>query len=155
MRLYLVQHGEANIKEEDPERHLSDAGIKNVERIASYISKHIHIKPLEIIHSGKARAEETAKIFEEKIKPPMGIKAMEYLNPMDDPEIWAERAADAKDDLMLVGHLPHLRSLASTLLCGNPENAVVNFQFGGVVCLSKEESGNWAVCWILLPSMID
>jgi len=155
MKLYLVHHGEANAKDDDPSRALTDTGVKNSKLIASYVSKNIKINPQQIIHSGKLRAEHTAKIMEEKIKPAGGLKAMEYLNPMDNPAIWAERASDAKDDLMLVGHLPHIKRLTSLLLCGNPDNAIVNFQNSGIVCLTREESGNWAVCWILLPSMID
>ena len=155
MKLYLVQHGEARAKDDDPTRPLTESGIKDSKQIASYLAKNIKVSVNEIIHSGKLRSEQTANIMMDKIKPAGGIKAMEYLNPMDDPAIWAERASDAVDDLMLVGHLPHIKRLTSLLLCGNPDNAIVNFQNSGVVCLTREESGNWAVCWVLLPSMIN
>ncbi|PKK83163.1 MAG: phosphohistidine phosphatase SixA [candidate division Zixibacteria bacterium HGW-Zixibacteria-1] len=155
MKLYLIQHGEAKTKEEDSSRPLTDIGIGNVRRIASYAAKHLNVKPHQIIHSGAARAEQTAQIFMEHLKPAGGMKALEYLSPMDDPEIWAERVSDIKDDLMLVGHLPNIKRITSVLLCGNPDNAIVNFQNGGIVCLSREESGNWVICWVLLPDMID
>ncbi|MEW5925515.1 MAG: phosphohistidine phosphatase SixA [Candidatus Zixiibacteriota bacterium] len=154
MRLYLMQHGEAKTKEEDPSRPLTDAGINNVRRIALYAAGHLDVKPNQIIHSGATRAEQSAVILKEHLNPPGGIKAMEYLSPMDDPEIWAERVSDYNNDLMLVGHLPNIKRLTSLLLCGNPDNAIVNFQNAGIVCLSREDSGNWAVCWILLPNMI-
>lgn len=155
MRLYLMQHGEAKAREEDPQRPLTEAGFNNVKRVALYAANHLDIKPRQIIHSGATRAEQTAEILREHLNPADGMKAMEYLNPMDEPEIWAERVSEFKDDLMLVGHLPNIKRLTSLLLCGNPDNAIVNFQNGGIVCLSREESGNWAICWVLLPDMID
>ena len=154
MKLYLVHHGEAKSKEEDPDRNLTEKGLKDAQRVVAYASSHIEIKPAQIIHSGKTRARQTADIWAKYLKPARGIISMEYLNPMDNPAVWAERVSDAGDDLMLVGHLPHIKRLTSLLLCGNPDNAIVNFQNGGIVCLMREESGNWAVCWLLLPSMI-
>lgn len=39
MRLYLVQHGEALRKEENPERPLSDRGQETVRRVAAFLRK--------------------------------------------------------------------------------------------------------------------
>ena len=116
--LYLVQHGEAKREEEDPARPLTDKGKSEVEKIASFIAKTgIHIE--RILHSGKLRALQTAEILASHLKPPRGIEQADALDPLADPKIWAERLKDTNEDIMLVGHLPHLSKLASLLLTGD------------------------------------
>jgi phosphohistidine phosphatase len=56
----------------------------------------------------------------------------------------------AREPLMLVGHLPHLRRLASLLLVGDPEREIIRFRNGAVVCLVTME-GRWLVQWVLTP----
>ncbi len=53
---------------------------------------------------------------------------------------------------MLVGHLPHLGRLASSLLVGEPEREIIRFRNSAIVCLVKSESG-WLLQWILTPEM--
>ncbi len=60
--------------------------------------------------------------------------------------------------LMLVGHLPFLSRLASLLLVGDPERALVRFRMGGIVCLTGEPAGaggtgGWMVAWMLIPEL--
>ena len=54
------------------------------------------------------------------------------------------RIDDEADDLMLVGHLPHLERLAALLVTGNAEHAVVGFPAGGLVALDRTEE-RWLV----------
>ncbi len=60
--LYLVQHGKAFDEKVDPERKLTPEGVSETERIAKYLSG-VGITVTEIIHSGKARAKQTAEIL--------------------------------------------------------------------------------------------
>ena len=62
MRIYLVQHGEAKKENEDPLRPLTEEGIKNAEKVASYLAK-LNLKIKKIFHSGKLRAKQTAEIY--------------------------------------------------------------------------------------------
>lgn len=62
MKLYLVQHGEAVSKQEDPERPLSEQGTRDVQAMAGFL-KHAGIKVVRVWHSGKRRAEQTAIIL--------------------------------------------------------------------------------------------
>ena len=55
---------------------------------------------------------------------------------------------------MLVGHLPHLNSLANTLLGLRPGDELLRFQMGGCLCLERDDSGKWAVCWMLTPDLL-
>lgn len=153
MYLYLVQHGEAKSEQEDPSRPLSEKGIRDVRKVASFISQREKIEAECIFHSGKLRAAQTAGILSEYIQAGKGACEAEGLSPMDDPAGWAERLRGSGMDVMIVGHLPHLSRLSSLLLCGNPEAGIVNFKMGGVVCLKREE-GKWSVEWMVVPEIL-
>lgn len=153
MYLYLVQHAEAMSKEEDPSRSLSEKGIEDIKKVAAY-AKRMDLAVHQIAHSGKMRALQTAQVIEEHITVDMHVLEADGLAPMEDPEIWNERLSHIHNDMMLVGHLPHLARLASLLLCGKKDGNVVNFEMGCVVCLHKPEAGDWSVDWIIKPGMI-
>ncbi len=154
MYLYLVQHAEARPKEEDPKRPLSDKGRSDIQKVAAFIAKKANVKVKRIIHSGKTRAQQTAEILAEYLHPCEGIKKAEGLNPLDDPLIWLKRLVDIKEDIMLVGHLPHLDRLSSYLLCQNIDKKTIDFQMGGVVCLKKNEANSWSVGWMVIPELV-
>ena len=61
MELYLMQHGEARAKEEDPDRPLTDAGQATVERVAQRAAG-LGLRVDAIYHSGILRARQTAEI---------------------------------------------------------------------------------------------
>lgn len=154
MYLYLVQHAEAKKEEEDPSRPLSERGLKEITRTASFVSRlGIHVE--RIVHSKKLRAEQTAKILFETIKDVRHISQEEGLAPLDDPGIWSEKLDTVTDDMLLVGHLPHLASLASLLLCGDTMRPVIAFRMAGVVCLERDEKSSWSVRWMVTPDMVD
>jgi phosphohistidine phosphatase len=148
MLLYLVQHGKALSKEDNPERPLSDEGRADVSRIARFINQ---IPLSEIFESGKLRATETADIIGEvhDIKP----QRTENLSPLDNPGEWAGELDGTDVDIMLVGHMPHLGKLASLLLIGAPETGVIEFSPGSVLCLEQKDQG-WTVNWMVVPSML-
>lgn len=153
MVVYLVQHAEAKTKEEDPARGLSEKGIQNITKVAQYFSK-IYSCPSRIFHSGKARAFQTARVLADYLKMKEGVDETDGLAPMDDPRIWIDRIADMREDVMLVGHLPHLSLLASQLLCNDREKSIIHFQMAGIVCLKKKENMNWSVEWMIVPEVV-
>ncbi len=153
MLLYLVQHAEAKREEEDPRRDLTDKGRIDIENVAHHL-KRLKVQVRTIFHSGKTRAESTAQVLAVHLKPPAGVLAAPGLAPLDDPEIWAERIAGMDEDLLLVGHLPHLGRLAARLLSGDKDRSVVNFQMGGVLRLRRMEPRQWAVDWMIPPEII-
>jgi phosphohistidine phosphatase len=153
MLLYLVQHAEAKKEEEDPERDLTEKGRIDIEGVAHYI-KRLNVQVRQIFHSGKTRARSTANVLSWHLKPAAGISEAPGLAPLDEPEIWAGRIAPMDEDIMLVGHLPHLARLAALLISGNKDRKVINFQMGGVVRLSRIEPGQWAVDWMVVPETI-
>jgi len=153
MFIYLVQHADAKREEEDPSRPLSEKGMKDIEKVASYVSK-LNIKVHKIFHSSKLRAKQTAEVLSGNLKPAMGISEVDGLSPLDDPQIWADRLKGIPDDVILVGHLPHLAKLSSLLLCGNTERNIVSFKMAGVVCLKRDETGAWSLQWMLTPETV-
>jgi len=153
MRLYLAQHGEAKSETEDAERPLTLRGTEDVKKVAGILRK-LQITLPKIVHSGKLRAKQTADILAQglNISLPL-VQVSPVLNPNDDVRPWAERIQKEIDDLMLVGHLPFLDKLASTLLCGNENAKLVLFRYGAIVCLEQKEDKGWAVRWVLTPEM--
>lgn len=151
MLAYLVQHGKAKSKDEDADRPLTDEGRKEVEAVMLLAMQFGVITASRVIHSGKRRAEETARLIAAKLE--ADVEAAEGLAPDDDPAIWAGRLREADRDLVLVGHLPHLERLTSLLLCGHAEGGVVRFANGGIVCLGGQE-GRWSLQWALTPALV-
>ena len=152
MAVYLVQHGEAQRKEEDPERPLTEKGKRDVAKVAAFLARG-GLKVEHIRHSGKKRAEETARILTDHLAPPSGVRAVQGLAPNDEVQPVAETLQLETEPVMIVSHLPFLSRLASLLVTGGEEQAVVQFRMGGCVRLS-EENGMWTVEWALTPELI-
>lgn len=153
MQLYLVQHGAAKNEAEDPQRRLTDAGAKTVERMAEYLaSLKLHLDRIE--HSDKERARQTAEIMAAHLHPREGTRQVAGLAPNDDVGPMHQRLRNEVSDLMIVGHLPYLSRLLSVLLGAQPERTLVSFQMGGVVHLVREDNGEWRLRWILIPELL-
>jgi phosphohistidine phosphatase len=73
---------------------------------------------------------------------------------MAESSIWAGRLADTQDDLMIVGHLPHLSKLVGLLLNQDEASKALEFQMGCVVCCDRDESSRWSIQWIVTPKMV-
>ena len=151
MEVYLVQHGEAKPEAIDPARPLTDHGREEVERVARRAAA-LHLHVAEIRHSDKLRARQTAAILAEQLSPSAGVREMEGLAPMDDPQKARIQVEAAREPLMLVGHLPHLSRLASSLLTGDPAKEVIRFRNSAIISLVKAE-GRWLLQWILTPEL--
>ncbi|UCC43837.1 MAG: phosphohistidine phosphatase SixA [Candidatus Zixiibacteriota bacterium] len=154
MKLYLVQHGLATSKEEDDQQPLTGEGLAEVRRIAGYAASLGSIKPRRILRSGKLRAKQTAEMFAEYLNPRAGVEEVDDLKAMAEPSIRAERLASETDDMMLVGHLPHLSRLSSLLICGDLGRDIVRFRNAGIVCLERSDTGVWQLLWKLDPELI-
>jgi len=154
MKLYLVQHGEAKTKDQDPDRPLTEKGREDSEKTACFASEQAHVSVETVFHSDKTRSKETAEIMAAYLFPPKGILQNEDLSPNDDPRIWAGRLLQEQDDLMIVGHLPYLSKLSSLLLTESDEQVSIGFKNSGIVCLQKEDNSNWLLNWIVTPEIL-
>jgi phosphohistidine phosphatase len=140
MRLYLVQHGPFASKAEDPRGPLTEAGRRAVHKLAAHISQFPRSIDL-IEHSDKLRAQQTAELLDLQLRPSLGSKQVEGLAPADPVGPVADRLRAELKDVMLVGHLPHLNSLANTLLGLKPGDGLILFQMGGCLCLERSDRG--------------
>ena len=142
MRLYLVQHGSSASEAEDPRRPLNEAGRRHVQKLAVHISQFsLAIDVIE--HSDKLRAQQTAEVLDLQLRPGLGSKQVEGLGPTDPVGPLAERLRSEQKDVMLVGHLPHLNTLANQLLGLKAGDGMIYFQMGGCVCLERNDAGRW------------
>ena len=153
MRVYLVQHGESEAKEVNPERPLTEKGASDVNKIAAFL-RDTDFKIGTIFHSGKRRAQGTAKIIADVISPKCNITGRDGLSPNDSIEPIVKEIDERKEDLMIVGHLPFLAKLSSKLLIGQEEKTMVKSSQGGVVCLEKIEGGSWQISWFIIPQLL-
>lgn len=154
MKLYLVRHGRAKSKTEDPERGLTELGLEEVKKTAAQLAASGIVKPVNIYHSPKKRAEQTARVMADALKPEKGVAVGEGLLPNDSILIWIENMIDRKEDLMLVGHLPYMSVMTSGLLgCPNLED-MVRFTPSSVLCFEVDPLGKWTIQWFLDPELI-
>ncbi|MCZ6503671.1 MAG: phosphohistidine phosphatase SixA [Gammaproteobacteria bacterium] len=148
MKIYLVQHGIALDKSEDARRPLSELGRSEVNRVASHLKRN-SVSISEICHSGKLRAQETSAIFSDAVGSKV-IKAIDGMDPNDDVVAFAVRMRG--DDVMYVGHLPHMQKLTSWLVTGDENAGVLKFHNGCVVCLEKVNS-RFQILWSVTPDI--
>ena len=152
MALYLAQHGHSLPEEDDPNRGLCDQGLMEVQFVAD-LARDRDVPVSRILHSGKKRAYQTARIFAAELIPGVLPEVMDGLNPMDDVTRIAELINPDSNE-MLVGHLPFLEKLVSYLVIGSVETPVLQFQNGGIACLDKlPKNGPWVIKWTLYPGV--
>ncbi len=153
MKLYLVQHGDALPKDVDPDRPLSAAGRRDIERLAGFLADG-RVTFSRVLHSGKARARQTAEILAMALGPDIDIAATTGIDPNDPPEPFADMVEGWREDVLVVGHLPFLGRLVSQLIAGTAAAETVAFRPGSIACLERGQTGNWTLAWFLRPELL-
>ena len=154
MKLLLAQHGEAVPKAEDPGRPLTAQGKQDVRAVAVQL-KSAGVRVQRVWHSGKTRAEQTARLLAAAVLPrsskPQAIDGIAPDAPVAefcvDADVWEE-------DTLVVGHLPFMARLVALLTTGDSERQIVAYRPGSVVCLQRTEAGHWVVLWMLRPDIL-
>jgi phosphohistidine phosphatase len=153
--IFLMQHGEAASEAENPDRPLTDAGRAAVQRVAARAeAAGVHVGPC--VHSGKLRAEQTARLLVTHLGADVSVESRAGLSPNDPVAPVAEwvRQMTQHRALALVGHLPFLDRLASLLVAGDEDAQVVSFRMGGLVKLEpKADRDGFSVAWVLTPDL--
>ena len=153
MRLYIVRHADAKPKSEDPERHLSETGLAQARTMADFL-RPLGLTVTAIWHSTKPRAAETAASLAAAVGARDGCVERDDLSPKDPVDPVARAVRKAEDDLMIVGHLPHVANLASKLLAGDASAVGVHFPAAGILCLEHNAQEGWRVVWMVTPHLI-
>ena len=149
---YLVRHGEATSKEQNPARPLTEPGAKEVEQIAAWFTS-TKLPVDEIRHSEKLRAQQTADIFAQHLGLPGRVTGCPGLSPNDDVQPVADSLSRETKSLMLVGHLPFMGRLVGCLVVGDPKQTVARFDAAGVVVLQRDDD-RWNILCALSPQLL-
>lgn len=153
MTLYLVQHGDALSKDQDPQRPLSEKGRDDVRAMASFLAAS-GVRAARVYHSGKPRACDTALLLSEGICNGVVEEIDHGLAANDSTDNLKTLAERWDDDVMVVGHLPFMGRMVANLVSDSPDGDIVTFEPGSVVALEKDGNGNWSVQWMLRPSLL-
>jgi len=153
MQVYLARHGHAKPAEVDPQRGLNAKGLRDVQKMASFL-KLQRIAVDTVWHSGKARAAQTAAILAAAVTSRDGVVACAGLSPNDPVGPIVKTLGETTGDVMIVGHLPSLAKLASALVAGDDRTAAIDFPAGGVMCIEQDGRGSWALRWMLVPALL-
>jgi len=149
MTLYIVRHGRARKGGKDRLRPLTERGIRETRAAAEFL-KRIRVRPKAIWHSDRVRAIQTARLLR-GLRPAGGLIEQPDMGPDDSVGFIVKRIKQARGDLMIVGHLPHLGKLVAKLIDGNISDEILRFPPSAVVVLGDEE-GNWAIEAVLPPA---
>jgi phosphohistidine phosphatase len=153
MKLYLVQHGEACTKEVDHKRPLTEQGLEDINRVATFL-KHADIQIDRVLHSGKLRAVQTAEALVNVIVPGVELEASGIINPNDNPKAFDWQSESWDKDTLIVGHLPFMAKLVSHLVVSDENKTIAAYQPGSVVCLERSSDSLWQIDWMIRPDLL-
>lgn len=163
MRLYLIRHAHAEDHVNDAQRPVSERGRRTTRAVAASFRANGRLHPAQIWHSPLLRAHQTASELRQELDPHMVQVETDGLLPGDDPAILAERFRlyPTTHDVAVVGHQPHLASLASLLVIGRPDPALLHFKKNSVLALRRSDhvfadSGLpcWRIAWHFTPEFL-
>lgn len=159
MKIYLMQHGEAQQEPDDPERALSAAGREQV-GVSAAAMKRMMLWFDVIVSSPRKRACETAEIVADTFgHPRRAVQESAALDPSASAERVLEYLQLLKDrnSVLIIGHLPGLQQLASLLLCnGSVESLSLRFENAGVCGIEAENPmpGQGKLQFLLTPRQL-
>lgn len=148
MRLYLVQHGDAVTKDVDPSRPLTDDGVADIGRLASWLGRsNTHVE--RILHSGKLRAQQTAEILAPLLEEGEITEARSGLSPNDSPQTLFETLGTG--DVIVAGHMPFVSRAVSLALNLLPDQSIVAFKPGSLALLEQDADDSWQLVAFIRP----
>jgi phosphohistidine phosphatase len=160
LTLYLVRHASADHADaskwpDDSKRPLTQNGIQKFRDAAKGLRRLVPEVEV-VLSSGYARAWETAELLHEVAgwPQPQESSALEAGRPPT-PAIDALREHEEKS-IALVGHEPHLSTLAS-ILCGGGENFHLKLRKGGVAVVRVDGDpapGSGYLLWAVGPKIL-
>lgn len=165
MLLHLVRHAHALAESENPSRPLSSRGRAEVARLARFFASNGRFRPAQIWHSPLLRSRETTDELVRRLGLDEAvIVETSGLLPEDDPHELAERLElipKDRGDLALIGHEPHLSTLAALLVRGKASADL--FKLRKCAALALESTGRthkrdglhrWRVRWLIAPELL-
>ena len=119
MEIYILRHGEAEIREAgqaDGERKLTVYGKRDLKAVLK-VARKLGAAPKVILSSPLRRAQETAKIAAEILHSKRVVETKSLVPGASPDLVWKEIGGLQKvDSILIAGHNPHLGSLMAMLL---------------------------------------
>ena len=163
MEIYILRHGIAVERgtpgyKKDNERPLTKEGEEKMHQIADAMLA-MGLKFDLILSSPYVRARQTAEIIAEALRTRTKIEFSETLTPSGNARKLIERLNHINPDyqnVLLVGHEPHLSEFISLLVSGKASFGVI-MKKGGL-CKLSAASPKYGQCaaleWLLTPSQM-
>ncbi len=161
MDLYLLRHGDAVDRltgghPRDETRPLTEKGRAEA-RAAALALRGLGIAIDRILTSPLVRAEQTAHLASELLRPARGLARCGALAPGGTPEEIVAALTVAPDGaILLVGHMPDLGELAGWLLWGDTL-AAIPFRTGGLCRITvpaPPTPGQGDLRWLAPPKLL-
>lgn len=160
MELYLMQHGMSLSKELDPEQPLSPVGRDQVEKSAQ-AARLMGLNVDLLITSPKKRAQQTAAMLAQALGyPASGIRVSEAVKAMTPPSVTLQYIEELQQRyelarVCIVGHMPSIGEIVSTLITSDSK-AAVQIENAGLLRLDildfKRPAGSLA--WYMGPQQL-
>jgi phosphohistidine phosphatase len=163
MKLYILRHGEAALRddsrfERDADRELTPKGLRRTTALAHAL-QDLEITFDAILASPLVRARQTAEIIERELQLHGRLEVTDHLAPSHDVESLVDRInaiRPSPDSILLVGHEPDSSRLIS-LLCTGDSRLSLSLKKGGL-CRMEIASLHVGKCatleWLLAPRWI-
>ena len=155
--LYLIRHADALDGDVDEERPLSPKGHRQVRHLARFLGATRAVEVLEIWHSPLVRARQTAEELAQETGWGARLRKVKGLLSEDPPGMMAAQLRDASLPIALVGHNPHLESLATLLATGQAGPCAFVFRKCAILALEPvrgQGAGQWAAAWQVAPELL-
>lgn len=153
MHVFLIRHAHAVDAEDDPARPLSRRGHDQARQLAAFLRRSTLFQPAEFWHSPLARSRETAELLQRRLHLEAPLTLMPDLEPEDDPRAIVRRVKATRHVVAIVGHEPHLSTLATLLVTGKSELPL--FVMKKCSALALEGVGqHWMVRWHVSPDVL-
>lgn len=158
MEIYLMQHGPALPKEQDPEEGLGPEGKERIHASGQALKK-MGVTFDAVLSSPKKRSKETAAIVAEQVGFPLErIIETRDVKAMAPPEdtVQALSEVSGAQRVLIAGHLPSVAEVASFLLTEGSK-AAVQFEMGGCCCIDVDElpTHSGRLRWYLTPAQLE
>jgi phosphohistidine phosphatase SixA len=140
MKVYLLRHAQAEAGYPDEDRRLTARGQGHAQLLGEWLSRSPNDLPVRILCSPLVRARET---FESVVASwgdgaPREPEILDALVPEENPVQVVSVLESMQEDVLLVGHNPHLEVLASLIMSGERYRARLVLKTCVIMCF------NWA-----------
>jgi phosphohistidine phosphatase len=160
MDLYIVRHGIAIDREDpqcppDPERYLTEDGIKKTRQVAKGVAA-LGITPDLLISSPYVRAMQTAEIFAAALSyPKQKIRQTDSLLPGAEPSLFfRELAQDKHSTVFCFGHAPQLDELIAAAFASKQNLTALKKAGVASIKLKRVSPPSAELLWLATPKLL-